>query len=98
MKRVLAGRRGNTMRMYAFPPVPLPPSPNTHSPPQNTNVVRFFSLLRKDCCDEQLCYYQVRPAFLMQLQPSLDIASGRRRDDPPTGRMGTCGGMAREDT
>ncbi|KAL1692517.1 hypothetical protein GGG16DRAFT_89900 [Schizophyllum commune] len=24
----------------------------------NTNVVRFFSLLRKDCCDEQLCYYQ----------------------------------------
>lgn len=24
----------------------------------NTNVVRFFSLLRKDNCDEQLCYYQ----------------------------------------
>ncbi|KAG7088031.1 hypothetical protein E1B28_012067 [Marasmius oreades] len=24
----------------------------------NTNVVKFFSLLKKDNCDEQLCYYQ----------------------------------------
>ncbi|KAF9485751.1 hypothetical protein BDN70DRAFT_870613 [Pholiota conissans] len=24
----------------------------------NTNVVKFFALLRKDCVDEQLCYYQ----------------------------------------
>ncbi|KJA23235.1 hypothetical protein HYPSUDRAFT_138053 [Hypholoma sublateritium FD-334 SS-4] len=24
----------------------------------NTNVVKFFALLRKDCFDEQLCYYQ----------------------------------------
>ena len=27
---------------------------------QNTNVVKFYSLLKKDNTDEQLCYYQVR--------------------------------------
>lgn len=26
--------------------------------PQNTNVVKFFAMLRKDSEDEQLCYYQ----------------------------------------
>ncbi|EJC98126.1 uncharacterized protein FOMMEDRAFT_162480 [Fomitiporia mediterranea MF3/22] len=25
---------------------------------ENTNVVKFFAMLRKDCDDEQLCYYQ----------------------------------------
>ncbi|KAJ3754777.1 hypothetical protein EV360DRAFT_96434 [Lentinula raphanica] len=26
---------------------------------ENTNVVKFFALLKKDNCDDQLCYYQI---------------------------------------
>lgn len=32
----------------------------THSRPQNSNVVKFFSLLKKDDRREQMVYYQVR--------------------------------------
>lgn len=27
---------------------------------QNSNVVKFFGLLRKDCPEQQVAYYQVR--------------------------------------
>lgn len=30
---------------------------------QNTNVVKFFALLKKDDFHEQLCYYQVRSSY-----------------------------------
>jgi uncharacterized protein (DUF2235 family) len=30
---------------------------------QNTNVVKFFALLKKDDFNEQLCYYQVRSSY-----------------------------------
>ncbi|KAL4250658.1 hypothetical protein ABKN59_005360 [Abortiporus biennis] len=35
----------------------------------NTNVVKFYSLLKKDCTDEQLCYYQ--PGIGTYLQPGV---------------------------
>lgn len=32
----------------------------TSALPQNTNIVKFYALLKKDATEEQLCYYQVR--------------------------------------
>jgi len=31
----------------------------TYTAAQNTNVIKFFSMMKKDNFDEQLCYYQV---------------------------------------
>ena len=40
-------------------------SAHTHSTrPQNTNVVKFYSLLKKDITEQQLCYYQASASRL----------------------------------
>ena len=48
----------------------LPPQPrrviDPVDIPQNTNIVRLFSMLKKDDADSQVCYYQesTRPSIV----------------------------------
>jgi hypothetical protein len=48
---------------------------------QNTNVVKFVSLLKKDDFNEQLCYYQVRQvSVVLTLFPAISHVLAWHRD------------------
>jgi hypothetical protein len=64
--------------------------------PQNTNVVKLYSTLRKDKVEDQLCYYQVSAPFsCFERSHDLTSSQGRRRNISCTGHCFTTLPMGR---
>ena len=64
--------------------------------PQNTNVVKLYSALRKDKVEDQLCYYQVSVPFsCFECSYDLTSSQGGRRNISCTGHCFTTLPMGR---
>ena len=55
----------DTVRVFPFPSSLEKIIVSCHRDvPQNTNVVKLYSILKKDKVEDQVCYYQVSTPFL----------------------------------